>query len=353
MPSTMSRIWRPAVQEGRVAKPGDKHEDAVVKKVSRKHGHEGHGGAWKVAFADFCLALMCLFLVLWVMAARNAEKVEEVNRTAQGAMIDEGAGMRMETQGGPRGSLIERHPVPSQGDVRAPQRKFANGDMLEDGELPHLSKSRLESPQDMKELAEVVQLLADRAGLSENLSMEVSLQGLRVMLHDSGREGMFARGSARPGERFRALLQKMGPLFAQIENRMLILGHTDSLQYVDKGPSAYSNWSLSNERAMAARLNLIAGGMPKDSVLQVIGMADRAPREPSDARSPVNRRIELMILSTRQARNLAAMFGMPGEVIPLMDGVNTTGARSEAMGFLQREPDKASDVGLPGHGNGQ
>ncbi len=162
----------------------------------------------------------------------------------------------------------------------------------------------------------------------------MTLQGLRVMLHDTDRQGMFARGSAMPSERFRSLLRRMGPLFAQIENQMLILGHTDALKYVEQGPSAYSNWSLSNERAMAARLNLIAGGMPRESVLQVIGMADRAPLDAKDSRAAVNRRIELMILSSSQARNLAAMFGMPGHTTPLIDGVNTTQPRGEALSLL-------------------
>jgi len=319
-----------------VARALEKHNEAVVKKVSRKHGHEGHGGAWKVAFADFCLALMCLFLVLWVMAARNAEQVAEVNNTAQGATIDEGAGRKMETMGGPRGSLIDRHPIPGQGDIRAPRRKFANGEMPEDSDGRYLSKTRMDSPEDMRELAQVVKHLTDSVGLGNNLTTEVSLQGLRVMLHDTDKEGMFARGSAMPSERFRALLRRMGPLFAQIENQILILGHTDALQYVDRGPSAYSNWTLSNERAMAARLNLIAGGMPKGSVLQVVGMADRAPLDVENPRAPANRRIELMVLSPSQARNLAAMFGMPGEKSALMEGVDTTIPRDDAMDLLQR-----------------
>ncbi|KAF7599961.1 MAG: histidine kinase [Candidatus Dactylopiibacterium carminicum] len=330
-----------------MAKASDnKHEETIVKKVARKHGHEGHGSAWKVAFADFCLALMCLFLVLWVMAARSAEQMEEVSRMAQGQTINEGAERRVETIGGPRGSLIDRHPVPAQGDTLSPRRRFTNGD--DDAELL-LGKRRLESPEDMQALARVLQRLTDRAGLGNNLRTEVTLQGLRVMLHDTDKQGMFARGSAMPSEQFRALLQKMGPLFSQIENQMLILGHTDALPYRERGPSAYSNWTLSNERAMAARLNMLAGGMPQGSVLQVIGMADRAPLDRDDPRAAVNRRIELMILSTRQAENLAAMFGMPGEVATLIDGVTTTSEGNTPFNLLQpgRRPEDARAVRAP------
>jgi chemotaxis protein MotB len=313
----------------------DKHTDAVVKRVSRRHDSEEHGGAWKVAFADFCLALMCLFLVLWVMAARSKESIEEVKRMAEGSLLDEGVGRRMETVGGPRGSLIERNPVPTQGDTLTPKRQVTNGDVEQAGDELHLSKRRYDKPEDMKELAAVVERLTARAGMAGNLYTEITPQGLRVMLHDTEQQGMFARGSAMPSDRFRALLQKMGPLFAQIENQMLILGHTDALQYADRGHSAYSNWTLSGQRAMAARLQMLDGGLRADSVLQVIGMADRAPLDADNPRAAVNRRIELMILSADQARNLAAMFGMPDASAPLMDGVDASLPRTEAIDLLQ------------------
>jgi chemotaxis protein MotB len=333
-----------------VLKSAEKHDEAVVKRVSRRHDEHGHSGAWKVAFADFCLALMCLFLVLWVMAARTAEQIEEVKHTAEGGLL-EGVGRRLEITGGPRGSLIERNPVPSQGDVRSARRTFANGDVVDPTDVYYLSKTHYESPAEMHELAEVVRRLTAEAGLEGNLQTEVSLQGLRVMIHDTEQQGMFARGSAMPSERFRALLRRMGPLFARIDNQMLILGHTDALQYADRGPSAYSNWTLANERAMAARLNLIAGGMPRDSVLQVIGMAERAPLDTQNPRAAINRRIELMILGTRQAQNLAAMFGMPTTMSPLIDGVNTTMPRQEALNALRQgtaAPDQASPAPASG-----
>src|SRR5690606_15283547 len=111
-PSRRRPIWRqrrqPATSGLRttVHPKADKHTEAIVKRVSRRHDDEGHGGAWKVAFADFCLALMCLFLVMWVLAARNQERAEEVMRAVGGRAVDEGQGVMPETMGGPRGSLI-------------------------------------------------------------------------------------------------------------------------------------------------------------------------------------------------------------------------------------------------------
>ena len=314
----------------------NKKGEAIVKRVSRKHDDDEHGGsAWKVAFADFCLALMCLFLVLWVMAASKAEKMAEMKQGTPGGIMDEGVGRRLSALGGPRGSLIDRQPVPSQGDTIAARRKVVNGDRDERGSGDHFANRRLESPAELYELSQVVKRLSSEAGLASNVASVVTPQGLRIMLHDTDQQGMFARGSSMPGDRFRTLLRRMGPLFAQIENQMLILGHTDALPYADVGRSAYSNWSLSNDRAMSARLNLLAGGMRSDSVLQVVGMADRAPLDADHPRAGVNRRIELLILTSEHARALTAMFGMPAEVSSLMDGVDLTVPRATAQEMLR------------------
>jgi len=151
----------------------------------------------------------------------------------------------------------------------------------------------------------------------------ITAYGLRVMLHDTDKQGMFERGSAVPNERFVRLLRRMGPLFAKMDNQMLLVGHTDSVPYADPAHTAYSNWTLSSNRAMAARAQLLVGGMPPDGILQVVGMADRAPLDTRDAAAGVNRRIELLILTRAQARTVAAMFGMPGSVLPLLDGVDS------------------------------
>lgn len=319
-----------------LSKSDAKRGQEIVKRVSRKHDGDDHGSsAWKVAFADFCLALMCLFLVLWVMAASKAEKLAEMKQGTPGGIMDEGVGRRLSALGGPRGSLIDRLPIPSQGDTIAPRRKVVNGDRDERGSGELLAKRRLESPAELYELSEVVKRLTADAGLAGHITTLVTPQGLRIMLHDTDQQGMFARASAMPSDRFRALLRKMGPLFAQIENQMLILGHTDALPYADVGRSAYSNWSLSNDRAMSARLNLLAGGMRSDSVLQVVGMADRAPLDVSNPRAGVNRRIELLVLTSANARNLAAMFGVPDAVSPLIDGVDASAPRADAQELLR------------------
>jgi chemotaxis protein MotB len=315
----------------------DKHEATVVKRVSRKDHDDGHGGAWKVAFADFCLALMCLFLVLWVMAARQQERIQEVMRAPGGSVMDEGQGIMPETAGGPRGSMIAREPVPRRGDSTTTGRAVTHGEVepsdTRDGVFA--PKVRYETPTDLQALAQVLARLSADAGLAGNVQAVVTPYGLRVMLHDTERQGMFQRGSAIPSDRFRRLLRQMAPLFAQMDNQMLIVGHTDSLQYADQSYAAFSNWTLSSNRAMSARAQLLSGGMATEGILQVVGMADRAPLDTQDAAAGVNRRIELLILTSGQARTIAAMFGMPRDAQPLTEGADSALPDSAALQALR------------------
>jgi chemotaxis protein MotB len=303
-----------------VLKPHEKHEQTIVKRGGGKHKHEDHGGAWKVAFADFCLALMCLFLVLWLMAARNTESLEQILTESDGAKTDQGKGVMPEQVGGPRGSLIDRFPMPHTGSTEEPGDKKAQG---EPTTTTTTAKVKYDSPDDLQALSKALTKMSADFGLTSNLEAVVTPYGLRVMLHDTERQGMFVRGSAVPTDKFRALLRKMGPLFAKMENQMLVVGHTDSMQYADTSYAAFSNWTLSANRAMSARAQLLAGGMNPESVLQVVGMADRAPLDTKRADAGLNRRIELLILTTTQAKTIASMFGMPDNSIPLNERINT------------------------------
>jgi chemotaxis protein MotB len=316
----------------------DKGEHTVVKRVSRKHAEEAHGSAWKVAFADFCLALLCLFLVLWLMAARQQEYLQDLLKQAGGGLIDEGRGRMVETAGGPRGSLISREPMPSNGD-RVAKRSLASGDDAPagPGQGIRLSKTLYETRADMAELAGTLANVSEQAGLAGNVHSLITPHGLRVMLHDTDKLGMFERGSAMPSERFRHLLQQLGPLFHTIENQMVIVGHTDSVQYANHGPMSMSNWRLSSERAMTARSYLLAGGMPAKTVLQVVGLADAAPLNSKDPSANENRRIELLILTKEQSSTISAMFGAPGPTMPLIDGVDTTVPDEESLDGLHRQ----------------
>ena len=299
-----------------MSKPNDKqHEQTIIKRGGGKHDHDEHGGAWKVAFADFCLALLSLFLVLWLMAAREKEAVQNMMKDAAAGQL-EGPGDRPSIATAPSGSLIERFPTLHDGT--GPGKDAGAGAAASEARVSY------DSPADLNVLSKKLEKMSEDAGLAANLQSEITPYGLRVMLHDTDRQGMFMRGSALPTGRFARLLQKMAPLFAQMENQMLIVGHTDSVQYTFAEKTGMSNWSLSSNRAMAARAQLLQGGMRGDSVLQVVGMADRAPLDAKRTDAGINRRIELMILTRAQSRSVAAMFGAPGATETLLEGVSVS-----------------------------
>lgn len=319
----------------------DKGHATIVKKVSKKGHDEAHGGAWKVAFADFVLALMCLFLVLWILAARSSEEAaEEVRRAQGGKMFEDGGSLIARLERKP-GSLIPREPVPAQSEQLQPRKAFTNGDTTKP-EQPHkvqppVETRRYESVADLRELSAVIAKLAEDTGLQSNLQTIITPYGLRVLLHDTDRVGMFERGNAFPSERFRMLLRRLGPLFAQVENQLLVVGHTDSTPFtgIETYPGALSNWSLSNNRAMAARFHMMAGGMPTTSVLQVVGMADRAPMNSGLPEADVNRRIELLVLTAQHAQAIRDMFGPPAATSEFAPGADVVVPERGALQALR------------------
>lgn len=310
------------------AKKGDKlHEQTIVKRGGGRQQDDEHGGAWKVAFADFCMALMALFLVLWLIAARESSALKNIVRDNTAAGLIEGSGGKHEIAGNPSGSLIERFTLP----------RANGGGQGPDAGGKAASSTRYESPSELAALAHALQQMSADAGLASNLATVVTPEGLRVMLHDTDRQGMFVRGSPIPVDRFSKLLRAMAPLFDKMENQMLVVGHTDALQYTSKDPNSYSNWSLSAHRALAARSQLLIGGMRKESILQVVGMADRAPVDADKPDAAVNRRIELLILTARQAAAIKAMFGTPAQTEELRKDVSISKPGEDALKELRTQ----------------
>jgi chemotaxis protein MotB len=311
-------------------KGGDKHHgETIIKRGGGKHHDDEHGGAWKVAFADFCMALMALFLVLWLIASRDAAQAKKIVRDNMANGMIEGTGGKPDLKSNPSGSMIERFQMPR-----------ANGGSQGPGagaqSAPEV-RTKYESATELAALAHALEQMSADAGLSSNLATVVTPNGLRVMLHDTEHQGMFVRGSFLPTDRFAKLLRAMAPLFEKMENQMLIVGHTDSLQYTNKGPNGYSNWSLSANRALAARGELLSGGMRGSSVLQLVGMADQAPLDVKRPDAPVNRRIELLILTSKQAASVTAMFGNPGSTEPLTQDVSTSTPHEAAVAELRSQ----------------
>ncbi|WP_417553193.1 OmpA family protein [Marinomonas fungiae] len=271
--------------------------DPVIRRVKKikKGGH--HGGAWKIALADFALAMMAFFLVLWIINVASPEELAAIEgyfndpagfSTAgySNKPIDLGGSPAMSTERKLDVDLPEPGSTPKLTDETA-QREGNNGDELE--------KMNAMLVEQFKSL--------DRIN-SNNHSMriEITPEGVRITLIDDPDKPMFERGSAQLVPDMENTLLSMASVFNQVKNPLVITGHTDSLAFIGNGYQ--DNWDLSSERANAAKRALVEGGVAQRRIAQVIGLADTVPYNRVNPDSPENRRISITLMTDAAYKRL-------------------------------------------------
>lgn len=282
-------------------------EVTIVKRRGKKGSHEPHGGAWKVAFADFTMAMMALFMVLWIVQPQGKQDTQQdavsESAGAPNPLFDGGAGIF----DGNNNVLVDLGggvPLP----VPQPYQDLPAEihDRARDIEMVSVPAGAIE----LAELAQVMREVADEVGALANLEVEVVPQGLRILVRDDEERYMFQRGSARLDPRFAELLTRLAGVLGRVDNRLIISGHTDATPF--RGNGSYNNWNLSGDRALQARNTLVAAGLPARQVLQVTAQADGMPLLPDDPESGINRRIELLLLTERAEQLYQDLFGDRG-----------------------------------------
>jgi chemotaxis protein MotB len=226
--------------------------------VKKKGGHDGHhGGAWKVAYADFVTAMMALFIVLWLL--NTSKKIQE----AVGGYFRDPSGTSKLIGGGVPGGT---------------------------GEKIELSKDNM--PQLKEALQKAMHRVANFDSLRKQIEMTVTSEGLRIELLESATGTFFDLGSAVPSQSGKDLLTTLAQEIGKLPNQVSIEGHTDSKPY---GSASYSNWELSVDRANAARRFMCENGLAPKQVAQVRGYADQQLRHKESPEDPGNRRISLIV----------------------------------------------------------
>ncbi|MFQ1637285.1 lateral flagellar motor protein LafU [Aeromonas veronii] len=292
------------------------HEQIIVKRQQRRNSGPKGGGAWKVAFADFTLAMMAFFMVLWILAVSNQEEREVVaSRLRDYSIMDSEANpfdIRNSPYpvdlGGNPSVMDELNPKFDQQGQLMPKHMDRTQSIFSDGPGGGYEKlliGKLEGEDQMKQLASFIDHLAGQMQAKNNLEIQIVPQGLRILIRDDADREMYSRGSARISPFFRHMLMALAPIFQRIENRVMISGHTDSTPFSGDN---YSNWELSSDRAMMARRVLLAGGMPPERVGQVVAMADTMLDDSQNPQGSRNRRIELLIMTTQAETNLEQLF---------------------------------------------
>jgi len=273
-----------------------KLQPIIIKRV-KKGGHAVHGGAWKIAYADFVTAMMAFFLLMWLLGSTTDGDKKGIADYFQSPLKialagGSGSGDSNSVLKGGGESLTSTVGQVKKGDVEA-QRNTINLHKLK-AEQVRAEIARLE---DLKQ--EIQQKLQSNEKLKEvssQIRLDMTRDGLRIQIVDDQNRPMFASGSAVIAPYMKDLLHEIGAVLTEVPNRLTLEGHTDA-QPFPGGDRGYSNWELSADRANASRRELIAGGLADDRVLRVQGLASSQPFDEKDPLAPTNRRISIIVMN--------------------------------------------------------
>src|SRR6201996_3370998 len=290
----------------------DKDRAIVVKRSApKKAGH--HGGAWKLAYADFMTAMMAFFLLMWLLSSATTVQLKGIadyfnqplkitlwggDRSAEDSSILKGGGRDISTD--------------AQGVTRATDGSTARAERT----ASHNNEESVKQLQGERERREQVRLHDLQVKLmaavqanpvlrqfKQQIRIDSTLQGLRIEIVDSQKRPMFATAKDEVEPYMRDILREIGKTLNDVPNRLVVQGHTDAVPYAG-GEKGYSNWELSADRASASRRELIAGGMDEAKVLRVLGLASTQNLNKADPMDPENRRISIIVLNKKSEDSL-------------------------------------------------
>jgi chemotaxis protein MotB len=278
-----------------------KLQPIIVKKI-KKGGHGHHGGAWKIAYADFVTAMMAFFLLMWLLGSTTegdkkgiADYFQSPLRVAMFGGSGSGDSSHVLKGGGQ--DLTRTTGQVKHGEIES-ERKTINLKALKDEQI-RAEIARLKSLQE-----KIDGELLNNPGLGafrSQILLELTRDGLRIQIVDAQNRPMFNSGSSVVQPYMQELLRAIGAVLAEVPNRLTLEGHTDATPF-SGGERGYSNWELSADRANASRRELLAGGLPEERVLRVQGLASSQLMVRDKPDDPTNRRISLVVM-TRDAED--------------------------------------------------
>src|SRR5689334_17655119 len=297
-----------------MAKGDDKARPIYVKRVKKVAGGH-HGGAWKVAYADFVTAMMAFFLVMWLVTAVSKEQRAAIFEYFKNPSMETGKSVKAAPgQMGPGGASTS--PINLGGGLDALRSRAtqvadigATAAMIR-REQPDSKKTKEQAEAEareqvaeaehkkletlMEELKEAVSKSQALEPFKDQLLLDITPEGIRIQIVDAQNRPMFDVGSARLRDYTQAILHELAPYLTSVPNRISITGHTDIRPYPGQG--GYSNWELSADRANAARRALVAAGLPDEKIARVVGLASSVLFDRNDPQNAINRRISIVIM---------------------------------------------------------
>jgi len=319
---------------------GEEKPPIIVKRIKRK-SEAAHGGAWKIAYADFVTAMMAFFLLMWLIgstAKGDLEGIAEYFKTPLKVAMQGGSGSGDSSsviQGG--GTDLTRATGQKKLGERPNEKRTINLQAAQ-AELERQEQVRL---RDLKgRLEAAIEANATLRSFRHQLKIDLVPDGLRVQIVDEQNRPMFASGSATLKSYTSEILREIATVINTIPNRISLSGHTDAAKYAG-GERGYSNWELSADRANASRRELIAGGIADDKILRVMGVGSASMLDKGDPFNPINRRISIIVLNQKAEERIMGE-GMTEPAVP-----GGTVDPQAAPSGVQAEPANATSPGPP------
>jgi len=307
-----------------------------VKKVAAAH----HGGAWKIAYADFVTAMMAFFLLMWLLGSTASGDLKGIaeffqnplkiasqggSGTGDSSSVLKGGGKDLTRSAGQvkAGDTDARNKTLSVKETNAEsaRKAFEHQERLMLGELKESIEKLIESNPALKQF-------------KNQLLLDITSEGLRIQIVDEQNRPMFDTSSAEVKPYTKVILREIGKVLNAVPSKISLSGHTDAAQF-GGGEKGFSNWELSANRANASRRELIAGGMDEHKVLRVVGLASTVLLDKNDPLSSVNRRISIVVLNKRAEESLLQEDGRSDAV-----EVGSQGVEAESLSSPPAPADK-------------
>ncbi|MEG0045103.1 MAG: flagellar motor protein MotB [Comamonas sp.] len=293
-----------------------KLQPIIIKRV-KKAAHGAHGGAWKIAYADFMTAMMAFFLLMWLLGSTAKGDL-------QGIAAYFNSPLKVSMAGGD-GSGNSSSIIPGGGNDLAKvhgQIRRSDADENNDRRKTDSTARQVRAQQDAQRIkslrAKIDAMISSNATLNEyksQIRIDVTPDGLQIQIVDEQNRPMFDSGSAILKPYMRDILREVGAAMGGVENRISLAGHTDAAPY-GNGQRGYSNWELSSDRANASRRELVSAGMPDDKLARVVGLAASDLLHQDNPRAPQNRRITITVLTHEAEERLLGKHAVKETVEP-------------------------------------
>jgi len=297
-----------------------------IKKVARGH----HGGAWKIAYADFVTAMMAFFLLMWLLgstAKGDLSGIADYFKTPLKVAMQGGSGSGDSSSviKGGGADLTRKSGQIKKGETKAEKKSYNL--KAAQVELERIEATNLR--QLKKRLEAAIDINPTLRQFKRQLLIDITSEGLRIQIVDEQNRPMFNVASAELQSYTKIILHEIGQVLNDVQNRVSLSGHTDVTPYANGG-RGYSNWELSADRANASRRELIAGGMNEAKMLRVVGLASSVPFNQAAPYDPVNRRISIIVMNKRTEEAVTKEAG----------GMNVTDSATVRDVVTQTDPAK-------------